>query len=115
MKALRQNRGGITGMLAKKSYTSAALVPPMPWISTKKPATPVLRANRGRGGASVSWTPVRGVSKYAVQARYGRNWFTVSVLPASRTSVTVAGSPDAIAVRSVDRYGTTSTANVVGK
>ena len=115
MKALRQNRGGIISSLAKQSYTSAALVPPMPWISSKRPPSPVLRASGGRNGTVAKWSPVQGVSKYAVQARYGRNWFTVYVLPASSTSVTLQGSPDAIAVSSVDRYGTTSTPSVIGR
>ncbi|MFK7912154.1 MAG: glycoside hydrolase family 10 protein [Akkermansiaceae bacterium] len=115
MKALRQNRGGISTELAKKSYTTAALVPPMPWISSKKPPSPGLRASRSRSGVTAKWSSVRGASKYAIQARYGRNWFTTHVVPASSNSVTLSGSPDAIAVRSVDRYGTTSSPSVVGR
>lgn len=113
MKALRQNRGGITSLLAKQTYTTAALVPPMPWVSSKQPPAPTLRATGGRNGVAVKWSSVRGAAKYAVQARYGRNWFTVSVLPASNTTVTLKNSPEAIAVSAVDRYGTTSAPSVV--
>lgn len=113
MKALRQNRGGISTALAKQSYTSAALVPPMPWISTRQLPSPGLRASGGRGGVTAKWAPVRGASKYAVQARYGRSWFTTHVVPASATSVVLSGSPDAVAVSAVDRYGTTSAPSVV--
>ncbi|MGB1261138.1 MAG: glycoside hydrolase family 10 protein [Akkermansiaceae bacterium] len=115
MKSLRQNRGGVTSALAKQSYTSPALVPPMPWLSKKQLPTPSVRASGGRSGAVVSWSPVRGARKYAVQARYGKKWFTVKILPASVSKTTLKGSPDAIAISSVDRYGTTSAPAVVGR
>ena len=56
---------------------------------------------------------MRGASKYAVQARYGKYWFTVKVLPASVRNLTLTGNPEAIAVSAVDRYGTTSAPSVV--
>ena len=115
MKALRQNRGGISTTLEKKSYTSVALVPPMPWISTKQPPSPAITAKRGNNTTLVQWPPIQGVSKYAVQARYGKNWYTVAVLTSAQTSVNVHAYPDAIAVSSVDRYGTTSIPSVVAK
>ena len=115
MKSLRQNRGGISTELAKKTYASAALVPPMPWISKTQPSTPSLKASGSRKGAEAKWSSVRGASKYAIQARYGKYWFTVKVLPASSTSLTLSGSPDAIAVSAVDRYGTTSKPSVVAR
>ena len=40
-----QNRGGISSALSKKFYAQPALVPPMPWLSTKAPATPAVRAS----------------------------------------------------------------------
>jgi len=115
MKSLRQNRGGIGSTLAKSTYRTPALVPPMPWVSKKQPSTPSVQASRSGKGVLAHWSPVRGVSKYAVQARYGKNWFTLKIVPASTTSITLNGSPDAIAVSSVDRYGTTSTPSVVGR
>lgn len=115
MKSLRQNRGDISTLLGKKTYTTAALVPPMPWMSQNRPATPILKATTSRSGVLAKWSPVRGASKYAIQVRYGKSWYTVKVLPASATALTLAGKPDAIAVSSVDRYGTTSTASVVAR
>ncbi len=115
IKSLRQNRGGISSLLAKKTYASAALVPPMPWLSQTQLPAPAVRASDTRTGTVAQWPAIRGASKYAVQARYGNNWFTVMVLPASTTSVTLRGKPDAIAVSSVDRYGTTSPASVVAR
>lgn len=111
MKSLRQNKGGISTSLAKNTYTTAALVPPMPWISRNKIPAPILRAS----GKQASWSRVKGAAKYAVQARYGRNWFTVKVLPGSATSIVLQGTPNAIAVSAVDRYGTTSTPSVVAR
>lgn len=115
MKSLRQNRGGVTSLLAKNTYTTAALVPPMPWISKARPHTPVLRASASGRNVTAKWPPIRGASKYAVQTRYGKKWFTLKILPSSITSLTLSGKPDAIAVSSVDRYGTTSIPSVVAK
>ena len=115
MKSLRQNRGGISSMLEKKTYTTAALVPPMPWISKTLPPSPTLKASGSRKGTLAKWSPVKGASKYAIQARYGKLWFTVKVLPYSTTSLTLAGEPNAIAVSAVNRYGTTSNPSVVAR
>ena len=113
MKSLRENRGRISDQLVKQKYTSAALVPPMPWISKAKPMRPELRAKAARNQADAQWGAVSGAAKYAVQARYGNNWFTVKVLPGSQTRLTLSGTPNAIAVSAVDRYGTTSEPSVV--
>ena len=113
MKSLRQNRGGISTLLEKKTYSNAALVPPMPWLSKVQPLSPSLKASGSRKGAQAKWSSVRGAYKYAVQARYGKYWFTVKVLPSSARSLTLAGNPEAIAVSAVDRYGTTSAPSVV--
>ena len=102
MKALMQNRGGVSNGLVRSYYQEPALVPPMPWISNKAPGTPGLSAN----GKSARWSRVPGAAKYAVQARYGNRWSLVRVT--SGTSLTFSKAPDAVAVSSVDRYGTTS-------
>ncbi|MBT8045503.1 MAG: family 10 glycosylhydrolase, partial [Verrucomicrobiae bacterium] len=115
MKSLKQNRGGVSSLLTKKTYTTAALVPPMPWMSQAKPASPLLKATGSGSNVLARWSPVRGASKYAIQARYGRLWYTVKVLPASATSLKLSGKPEAIAVRAVDRYGTTSNPSVVAR
>lgn len=115
MKSLRQNRGGITTSLGKTTYAYPTLVPPMPWISKKPPGTPKLKAQGNGKSVTASWAPVKGASKYAIQTRYGKAWYTVQIVPASRTSTTLSGSPAAIAVSSVDRYGTTSPPSVLAK
>ena len=115
MKSLMQNRGGISTALKKGAYHYPALVPPMPWISQKAPAQPSVQASRSGKGVLVRWSRVKGARKYALQARYGKRWYTVRILPASSTSVVLNGSPDAIALSAVDSYGTTSRASVLSK
>ena len=110
-----QNRGGVSSALAKSVYTQPALVPPMPWASKKAPPTPVASAQRGRRGTLVRWSLVAGASKYAVQARYGQRWVMAAVVHGRQSRVTLSGSPDAIAVVSADRFGTTSAPSVLGK
>ena len=114
-KALMQNRGGVSSALAKSMYSQPALVPPMPWASKKAPPTPPASAQRGRSGTLVRWSRVAGASKYAVQARYGQRWVMAVVVHGGQSRVTLSGSPDAIAVVSVDRFGTTSAPSVLGK
>ena len=65
-----------------------ALVPPMPWVNRQAPPTPVLRA-RGEGETVLmSWRGA-GAAKWAVQARYGRQWKTIAVLPGKTTSARI--------------------------
>lgn len=115
MKSLRQNRGGITTSLGKSTYAYPALVPPMPWISKKLPGTPSLQARGNGKSVTARWASVKDAAKYAIQARYGKAWYTVKIVPASTTSLSLNGSPAAIAVSSVDRFGTTSSPSVVSQ
>ena len=108
VKSLMENRGGISKSIMQY-YQEPALVPPMPWISDKVPPTPAVRAS----GNSVTWGRVPGVGKYAVQARYGRQWSLVTVTPG--VSVRFSRVPDAIAVSAVDRFGTASQPAVLAK
>jgi len=118
MKALMQDRDGINAALKRQAYPEPALVPPMPWLSRQAPPTPVLRA-RGEGDtALMSWRGA-GASKWAVQARYGRQWKTIAVLPGETTSARIAAmggqAPVAVAVTAVDRFGNSGKAAVVAR
>lgn len=115
IKSLKQNKGGISKLLVKNTYTTAALVPPMPWISQNKILPPATSVKITRSGTQLSWRKTAGAAKYAVQARYGTGWFTVRILPANTTSLILEGNPEAIAVSSVDRYGTTSNPSVLAR
>ena len=114
-KSLMENRGGITTALSKSIYTHPALVPPMPWLSKTRPQAPRLRASASKGLTLLQWSKVPSATKYVVQARYGSSWHTYAVTHGSSLNVSLRGSPDAIAVSSVDRYGIASEANVVGR
>lgn len=113
--ALMANRGGISSALTKYSYQQPALVPPMPWVSKKEPPTPQVAARGGKSGIGVSWSKVPQAAKYAVQARYGRDWVLAAVVGGGRSGVTLKGTPEAVAVSAVDRFGTTSDPAVVGR
>lgn len=115
MKALMQNRGGVSSSLSKRIYTEPALVPPMPWSSTKAPRTPSVRAQNGGSRTTVGWSRVNGATKYAVQARYGQQWVMAAVANGGQTGVMVGGTPDAIAVSAVNRFGNSSAPAVLGR
>lgn len=110
-KALMANKGGVSSGLQKSFYQEPALVPPMPWLSKKAPATPGVSAS----GKTVRWSRVPGAAKYAVQARFGRGWRLVKVVPGGSSSLSFSSAPDAIAVSAVDRYGTTSAPAVLAR
>ncbi|MBT44810.1 MAG: hypothetical protein CL922_05190 [Deltaproteobacteria bacterium] len=114
-KALMQNRGGVTSALAKSIYTHPALVPPMPWSSKSEPPVPSVSAKRAKGGTQVRWSRVPTASKYVVQGRYGSRWDTLAVTHGGCLDVILSGSPDAVAVSGVDRFGTTSRPTVLAR
>jgi hypothetical protein len=96
-------------------YTHPALVPPMPWTSKSEPPAPSVSANKAKGATQVRWSRVPNASKYVVQARYGSRWNTVAVTHGGRLDVALSGSPDAVAVSGVDRFGTTSKPTVLAR
>ncbi|MBK1790304.1 glycoside hydrolase family 10 protein [Persicirhabdus sediminis] len=106
VKALMENRGGISSQLSKNMYTTPALVPPMPWLSKKKVDAPSISAKGSGGNVSLSWRSVKGAAKYGVQARYNGKWVAIKVVPAGTNKLTIKGSPELIAIVGVDRYGT---------
>lgn len=119
MKALMQNRGGISNALAKGAYSTPALVPPMPWMGKKEVARPRLEA-RGEGGRlRIGWRPGdAGTDKLAVMGRYGSKWHMIAVLPKGRPDASLQpsrGLPEAISASAVDRYGNLSGPVVLGR
>ena len=112
-RALMQDRGGVTAALARSCYTNPALVPPMPWSSRAIPPSPAVSASRSRGATLVRWSKVPAASRYSVQARFGSRWSTITVSSGGQLGVAVTGSPEAVAVRAVDRFGTISKPGVV--
>jgi len=115
MKSLMQNRNGISDLLVKKSYSAPALVPPMPWLSQSAPIAPNIQATPVGVNTVVSWNNVNGATRFTVQARYGANWYPMAVSPSSLKKITLKGTPDAIAIKAVNRYGNSSPATIVRK
>ena len=111
MKALMNNQGGISTALAK-TYTQPVAVPPMTWINQGLPATPKAGASIVEGKTFARWQ-APGNLKIAVQARYGKTWRTIAIVPSSRPSITFPRA-DAIAVSTIDRFGNISPPKVLG-
>lgn len=108
VKSLMQNKGGISNALKKRLYAEPALVPPMPWLSKAKPQTPGIHAVGGKKGVDLSWDRVKKGRKYAIQVRNGNRWRLIAVVGARTKSIRIAGTPEAIALSSIDAFGTSS-------
>ncbi len=107
-KALLQDRGGISGLLAKTAYLAPALVPPSPWLDRNPPGRPTLATKEKAGTAYVDWGAAeRDVSVYLVQWKTAAGWNS-QVIGASNSGVAWPGGRDAtprVSVRAVSRTG----------
>ena len=110
-KSLVTNRGGISNKLTSV-YTQPALIPPMPWVSSKHPEAPGAGASLQGNNTVVHWTPGGSMAKIAVQARSGGTWKTVKITSA-RSGQTSIAKADTIAVTAIDRFGNTSQSEVL--
>ena len=111
-KALLDNRGGIATELSNGVYAKPALVPASPWLETGAPEKPSLRVEDGRRAV---WEPAgtaTNVSVWVWQTLSNGQWQT-RILPGGTRSVTLTGSPEAVAVTEVDRVGLASPAAVL--
>ena len=111
-KGLMKNQGGISTALAK-SYTQPVAVPPMPWISKAIPDQAQVGATTAGSDTRIRWTVPPSASKVAVQARYGKTWRTVAIVPAGAGSISIPKA-DVIAVSTLNRYGNSSAPQVLG-
>jgi len=109
--ALMQNRKGVADQLRAASYTSAALVPPTPWLGSSAPAAPRVAARRGTAGLDLSLSAGKSTTQYAIWAKYGNEWRFITA-PANLTDVTLADDgalqPLVAVVSAVDRLGNES-------
>lgn len=113
MNSLMTNRGGINNRLAN-TYTQPAAVPPMPWVSKRAPASPGVGGSVNGNETLVRWEPCGNTARVAIQARNGRNWRTVRIVPARAGQVTIPRA-DAIAVTALDRFGNASAPKVLAR
>ena len=113
-KSVVTNRGGIATQLAK-TYSQPAAVPPMPWLSSRPPTVPGVSAQTQNGGTFIRWVLTdSSASKVAIQARYAGTWRMVKICQASGNGLTIPAA-EAVAVSTIDRYGSVSTPKVLGR
>ncbi len=109
--ALMQNRKGVADQLRAASYTSAALVPPSPWLGAEPPSPPRVAARRGAGGLDLRMSAGKNTARFAIWARYGNEWRFITA-PSVLTDVTLADDgalqPTMAVVSAVDRLGNES-------
>ena len=104
---LMTNSGGVSDLLQKAVYTSAALIPASPWLSTNIPVKPSLRLSRSQEDLILSWQSSQPVSRWVVQTRVGGRWLT-EIYPSAQTLLLVRKQglfPDLVALSAVDRFG----------
>jgi uncharacterized lipoprotein YddW (UPF0748 family) len=112
VRALTENRRGLTEVLAKQTYAQPALPPSLPWIDNQPPSRPQISATiTSAGEVRVTCKPVGGepVEWWLVQTRIGTIWST-EVVPGfqSAGSIVLSNKPEVIAVSAVDRCGNVS-------
>ena len=112
-KALMQNRGGISTLLAQATYGSLALVPASPWLDRAKPTAPSLVTKDKAGVQYVDWGGFnQEISSYLVQWKNTTGW-TSQVIGSSNTGIAWPGGKDvvrSVVVRAVSRTGILSDA-----
>ncbi len=109
LKALNENRQGISDTIKASIYPAPAL-PPMPALDAVPPAPPTgVSANSGQ----ITWNSAVGndVRSWTLYKQTGGSWTLVRVLPVATTSVTVA--PGTYALCAVDRMANESPAVTV--
>ncbi len=110
MKAFLQNWNGVTDAV-RKLYTTPTFVPECPWLSAELPAPPRVVHVAVRGGWEIHWRAVPSAARYAINVKTTR-WLGWKGTTA--TSQRIPTQPvTAIAVETVDRYGTASEATII--
>lgn len=111
-KSLVKNQGEIASRLAG-SYTQAAAIPPMPWLSSKPPASPGVSASCKGASTSIRWSPDKFTAKIAIQAKFSGVWRTIAITPARSQGINTPRA-EAIAITAIDRFGNASQPKVLG-
>ncbi len=96
--------------LLKDVYSSPALPPQTPWLSSRTPESPslTLTADQGKGLAvQCKLTGAEQPALWLAQYSVGGKWKS-RVLPGSTRSFELDVSPDVLAVSALDRYGALS-------
>jgi len=116
MRALMRG-GPLNGALRKTVYTSAAVVPEMPWLERTRPREPELHVEAHGSGLQAVWVaaPGQNIRWSVIQTRKNGNWKT-EVLPSQNGSVLLPlAGLEVIALSSLDRFGMLSPPSVLGR
>lgn len=111
LKSLRNDLGGVQGVLRDEVYARGALVPRSPWVKAAKLLSPRVKVSRGEDFVRAVWNE-RGPGKafwFVVYVEDESGW-SYSVLPASEKSIALSADRKAkrVLVTAVDRLGNES-------
>jgi uncharacterized lipoprotein YddW (UPF0748 family) len=106
MRALMENRRGLSDSLSAGPYAVPALVPPSAWLDSRVPAAPSLSVHSDAGGRSLGIAPGddTAVRFWIVQLRIGGAWHVVP-LAGDRRRLPIAPGADRAVVYGVSRTG----------
>jgi uncharacterized lipoprotein YddW (UPF0748 family) len=113
MNVFMQNRDSHVYRLVAGPYAEPALVPASPWLESKAPSAPRVRAQTDTlsGRTTVTITPVGSttVREWVVRSRFGDTWTTSigpgSVREHSFAAADASARPDLIVVTAIGRTG----------
>ena len=92
MKALMENRQGLSDRLGTGHYAEPALVPATPWLGDSRPEAPSVLARPGMAPLTLRLAPGRDSTHFAIWALHGKQW-RFSVVPAARIDRPLADDP----------------------
>lgn len=112
MKALMENRAGLTDTLGAGVYAAQALVPASPWLGASPMAAPAIAdwSTTANGRVSVELDPasLEGAAVWVVQGKRGDRWGYEVIsanTPAADFTVPGSGAIQQVSVWVVDRVG----------
>jgi uncharacterized lipoprotein YddW (UPF0748 family) len=105
MGSLLRNRDGVTDKLIRQAYQQSAVVPTLPNATSSAARVLDLKATSANGYTTFTWgsTNAADVRFWIVQSKLNGAWHT-QVVPKGG-SWSSSGTPEAVAVRAVDRSG----------
>jgi uncharacterized lipoprotein YddW (UPF0748 family) len=119
MKALMENREGISDRLAGNAYSDLALAPECPWIDSPALPAPTVRfEDHATESFIVTWdsTNKDAIRRWNIQALYDNTW-KPTIVGRKESTLHVRPeqgiTPRAVAVSSIDGSGTESPATVI--
>jgi len=113
MRALMQDRDGLSTALHNGPYAEPALVPSSPWLDRRPPEKPRLHVG-AEGRIKWETAHLEKVSAWVLQTRKGDHW-SISILPGGARTATMTIWPDAICIREIDSCGVSSAPVIVAR